>query len=133
MAYNKSKLDKAFEYWSSDMVNFDFLKNSLGIVSPPNIVYNFLRKMFLMLHSINWPNFTVWLPLLLEILGSILFNWYSLHARLKSHYEGWRHKIKKHKKIKAYGKSVQKESTVQRCILILDLKPFRSKVKGKHS
>ena len=27
----------------------------------------FLRKMFLMLHSINLPNFIVWLPLLLEI------------------------------------------------------------------
>ena len=24
-----------------------------------------------MLHSINWPNFNVWLPLLLEILGNM--------------------------------------------------------------
>ena len=39
----------------------------------------------------------------------------------------------KHKKIKSYGKSVYKEPTVKRCLLILDLKPFRSYVKGKHS
>ena len=31
---------------------------------------DFSRKMFLMLHSINWTNFIVWLPLLLEILGN---------------------------------------------------------------
>ena len=30
-------------------------------------------------------------------------------------------------------KSVQKEPTVERCLLILNLKPFRSYVKGKHS
>ena len=34
---------------------------------------------------------------------------------------------------KAYRKSVQKEPTVQRCLLILDLKPFKSMVRGKHS
>ena len=39
--------------------------------SPPNFVYDFSRKMFLMLYSINWPNFIVWLPLLLEILGNM--------------------------------------------------------------
>ena len=33
------------------------------------------------------------------------FNWYSLHARLNSHYEAWSHKEKKHKKVKAYSKS----------------------------
>ena len=40
---------------------------------------------------------------------------------------------KKHKQIKAYRKSVQKESTVKKCLLILELKLFRSQVKGKHS
>ena len=29
-----------------------------------------LRKIFLVLYSINWPNFIVWLPLLLEILDN---------------------------------------------------------------
>ena len=52
-------------------LNFDFLEKGLGIVSPPYFVYDFSRKMFLMLYSINWPNFIVWLPLLLEILGNI--------------------------------------------------------------
>ena len=32
-----------------------------------------LTKMFLLLYSITWPNFIVWLPLLREILGN-MFN-----------------------------------------------------------
>ena len=50
------------------MSNFDFLENSLGIVSPPKFVYDFLRKMFLKFHSNNWPVFIAWLSLLHEIL-----------------------------------------------------------------
>ena len=59
-------------------------------------------------------------------------NWDSLNARLNSHYEAWSYKKKKHTKIKAYKKSVYKEPIVKRCLLILDLKPSRSLVKGKH-
>ena len=33
-------------------------------------------------------------------------------------------KKKKHKKIKAYRKSVKKEPTVKRCLLILEMKPY---------
>ena len=33
----------------------------------------FLKKMFLMLYSVSWPNFFVGLPLLLEILGNMYF------------------------------------------------------------
>ena len=40
-------------------------KNSFSTI----FVYSFSRKMFLMLYSINWPNFLVCLPLLFEILG----------------------------------------------------------------
>ena len=36
---------------------------------------------------------------------------------------------KKHKK----DYRIQKKPTVERCLLILDLKPLRSQVKGKHS
>ena len=36
---------------------------------------------------------------------------------------------KKHKKIKAYSKSLYKEPTVNRSLLILDLKPFRYRSK----
>ena len=32
--------------------------------------------------------------------------WDSLHARLNSHYKAWSYKKKKHKKIRAYRKSV---------------------------
>ena len=35
------------------MLKFDFLEKGVGIVSPPHFVYNFSRKMFIMLHSIN--------------------------------------------------------------------------------
>ena len=52
------------------MLNFDFLENGLGIVSPPHMCMIFQEKYF-MLHSINWIDFIVWLPLLLEILGSM--------------------------------------------------------------
>ena len=53
------------------MLNFDFLEKGLGIISPPHFMYDFSRKMFLMLNSINWPNFIVWLPLVLEILRNM--------------------------------------------------------------
>ena len=55
----------------------------------------------------------------------VCFNWDSLHARLNSYYKAWSYNKRKHKKIKAYRKSVQKELKVKRCLLILDLKPFR--------
>ena len=48
----------------------------------------------------------------------VFCNWDSLHARLNSHYKAWSYKKKKHKKIKAYRKSVQKKPTVKRCLLI---------------
>ena len=56
----------------------------------------------------------------------LFFKWDSLHTRLNSHYKAWSYKKKKHKKIKAYRKSLKKEPTVNRCPLTLHLKPFRS-------
>ena len=35
-----------------------------------------------------------------------IFNWYSLHARLNSHYEAWSYKKKKHKKVKVYTRNL---------------------------
>ena len=66
LAYNKSKLYKNLDYWSRDMVNFDFLEKSLWIVFPPHFVYKFC----------NCPNFIIWLrvslfDLLFEILGNM--------------------------------------------------------------
>ena len=45
------------------MLNLDFLQMGLELASPPYFVYNFSRKVFCILYSINWPNFVVWLPL----------------------------------------------------------------------
>ena len=39
------------------MLDFDFLEKDLGIDSPPHSGYDLLRKVFLMLYSIDWPNF----------------------------------------------------------------------------
>ena len=71
LAYNKNELYGTLDYWSRDMLNFDFWENGLGIVSPPHFVYEFSRRMFLLLYSINWPNSIVWLSLLLEMLGNM--------------------------------------------------------------
>ena len=64
--------------------------------------------------------------------GYLKKNLDSLHARLNIHYKAWSYKKKKHKNIKAYRKSLYKEPTVNRCLSILELKLFRSQVKGKH-
>ena len=53
------------------MLNFNFSGRGLGLVSSPHFVYDFLREMFLKLHSINRPNFIVRFPLLLKILGNM--------------------------------------------------------------
>ena len=41
-----------------------------GSVSPPHFVYDFSRKMCIILYTINWSNFIVWLPLRLVILSN---------------------------------------------------------------
>ena len=48
LAYNKNKLFKTLDYWSSGMLCFNFLEKGLGIVSPPYFVYDFSRKMLVM-------------------------------------------------------------------------------------
>ena len=53
------------------MLNFNFSEKGLGLVSASHFANDFSRKMILMLHSINWPNLIVWLPLLLQILGNM--------------------------------------------------------------
>ena len=45
---------------------------------------------------------------------------------MHSHYKALSYKKKKHKKIKAYRKYVQKEPAAKRCLLILDFKSSRS-------
>ena len=48
----KNKLYKTLDC-SRDILNFDFLKKGLGIVSPQHFVYDFSTKVFPMLYSIN--------------------------------------------------------------------------------
>ena len=70
LAYNQNKLYKTSDYWWR-MFKLNFSEKNLRLVSPLHFVYDFWGKVFLMLYSINWPNFLVWLPLLLEILGNM--------------------------------------------------------------
>ena len=51
LAYNKNKLYKTLEYRSRDTLNFS--ERGLEIVSHPHFMYDFSRKMFLILYSIN--------------------------------------------------------------------------------
>ena len=55
----KANCTKNFKCWSRDMLNFYFLEKIMGLVSPSHLAYHFLRKIFLMLHSMNWPDFIV--------------------------------------------------------------------------
>ena len=60
---------KAVDCWFRDMFNFDFLEKGLEVVSQPHFVYDFSRKMFFKLCSIN-----VWLPpLLLKDIGQYVY------------------------------------------------------------
>ena len=54
-----------------DILIFDFFQKALEVVYPSHFVYDFLRKLFLMLYSINWPNLIAWFSLLLELLGNL--------------------------------------------------------------
>ena len=49
-----------------------FYTQGLGLASPHYFVYDFGRIIFLMLYFFKWPNFIVYLPLLLEMLGNFL-------------------------------------------------------------
>ena len=57
--------------WKQKQAEMVVEKKGMGIVSPPHFVYDLARKMFLMLYSINWPNFIIYLSLLLEILSNM--------------------------------------------------------------
>ena len=49
---------------------FCFFKKSLELVSLPDFLHAFWRKIVLFLYFINWPNVIAWLPLFREILGN---------------------------------------------------------------
>ena len=41
LPYNKNKLYKTLDYWSRDMLSFNFSEKVLGLVSPPHFAYDF--------------------------------------------------------------------------------------------
>ena len=43
----------------------------MELIYLPHIVHDFWRKIFLLLYSINRPNFIVWLPLLRDVLDNM--------------------------------------------------------------
>ena len=49
-------------------------KRSLELVSLPHFLPDFWRKLFLLLYSITWPIFFVWLHLLREILDKYVYS-----------------------------------------------------------
>ena len=61
------------------------------------------------------------------------FNWDSLHAKLISQHEEWSYKKKKRKNIKSIQENSLERIQRLKSPITLDLKPFRSEVKGKHS
>ena len=46
-------------------------KRGLELVFLPHFLHDFLRKLFILLYSINWPNLFAWLPLLVAIIGCL--------------------------------------------------------------
>ena len=78
----------------------------------------------LLIQHLQLPAGTIWLSMGEKTIKIpfLMVNWLdSLHARLNSHLEVWSYVKKKRKNIKAYKKSVRKELTVKRCLLILEL------------
>ena len=71
ISIQQKQMFKTFQYWSRDMLKFEFLDKGLGINSPAHFLYDFSTEIFLMLYSINWPKLIICLPLLLEILGNM--------------------------------------------------------------
>ena len=46
-------------------------KRGLEMFSLPHFLHDFWRKIYLLLHSINWPSFIVWLHLIWQILSNM--------------------------------------------------------------
>ena len=67
----------------------------------------------------------------LQIANFFKIEFHSMQ-RLNSHYEGWSSKKKK-KKMKIIEENSIERTQGKKCLLTLDLKPFISQVKGKHS
>ena len=69
ISINRNKLFETYNIDPEICSILFFLDNGLGINSSTRFVYGFSTKIFLILYSINWSNFIVSWPLLLELLG----------------------------------------------------------------
>ena len=65
------KLDWKSLIFRSYKESFQKRKRVLELVSPLHFRHDFLRKIFLLLCSITWPNFIVWMPLLCKIFDNM--------------------------------------------------------------
>ena len=61
----------AFQTANPEICSSLVLIRVLGLAFPPHFVYDFSRKILLMLYSINWQSFIVWSSLLLGIFEDI--------------------------------------------------------------
>ena len=57
----------AFTSYKASLKN----KKCLELVFLPRFLYECRRKIFLLLYSINWPNFNIWLSLLCEMFENM--------------------------------------------------------------
>ena len=55
------------------MLKFNFPEKGLHLVSPPHFVYGFSRIMFLMIYSINWPNFHYLITFISRDIGQYVY------------------------------------------------------------
>ena len=67
----KDSTNNTSHFSSIDILNFDFDNRVCDYVTHQILCIIFTRKIFLMLCSINWPNFIFWLPTLFDILGNM--------------------------------------------------------------
>ena len=61
------------------------------------------------------------------------FNWDLFHAILKNLCKVWSYKRRRRKTLKTNKKVIWNEAKDKKCLLTLDSKLFRSKVRGNHS
>ena len=67
--YTETKLQTTCFYLILSI--FFSIKRILELVPLPDFLHNLWIKMFLLLNSMNWPSFSVCLPLYFEILGNM--------------------------------------------------------------
>ena len=107
------------DYWSRDMLNFNFSERGLVF---PHFVNDFSKNVSYVSHSINWPNFILWFPLLLEILVNMCIRPCAVDLSFIKTYT--------HQKIQALFCCIHIDYTanfVQKCFVFLSIFSFEYK------